>query len=96
MSFDSLLSDSLVIRGTRKEIKGSREIFAVSSRTKLNDLLGERWYIRGINSAGDFCYMEPSTVRFYLKHVNPKPNFQMKNDGTLTKCYFGVRKEQFV
>jgi len=95
MSFDSLQFDSLVIRGARR----SKEIYSVTSLTNLDDLLGERWYIRGINLAGDFCYVEPSTVKFYLKHVKGKPDYQMKDDGTLATCYFGVRKElifQFV
>ena len=99
LSFDSLHFDSLVVRGTNKETKGTREIYSLTSLTKLDDLLGERWYIRGINSAGDFCYVEPSTVMFYLKFVKLKPDFQMKEDGTLTKRYFGVKSQlvfQFV
>ena len=93
LSFDSLHFDSLVVRGTRKETKGTREIYSLRSLTKLDDLLGDKWYIRGINSAGDFCYVEPGTVSFYFKRLKLKPDFQMKEDGTLTKCYFGVRSQ---
>ena len=85
--------DSLIVRGTRKETKGSREIYSLTSLTKLDDLLGDRWYIRGINSVEDFCYVEPGTVRFHLKFLKLKPNFQLKEDGTLTKRYSGVRNQ---
>ena len=37
----------------------------MSSLSKLDDLLGERWYIRGLNSAGDFCYIEPGASIFH-------------------------------
>ena len=42
---------------------------------------------------GDFCYVEPGTVRFHLKLLKLKPDFQLKEDGTLTKRYFGVRNQ---
>ena len=35
LSFDSLHFDSLIVRGTRKETKGSREIYSLTSLTKL-------------------------------------------------------------
>ena len=91
--------DSLVIRGIRKETTGKKEVCSLDSLLKLNDLLGDRWYIRGINVAGDFCYIEPGTVRFYLKQLKPKPDFQLKDDGTLVKHYFGIQNQlvfQFV
>ena len=47
--------------------------------------------LRGINSVGAFCYVELGTVRFHLKLLKLKPDFQLKEDGTLTKHYFGVR-----
>lgn len=99
MSFDRVHFDSLVMRGVRKETKGKKEIYSLGSLSKLDDLLGERWYIRGINVAGDFCYIEPGTVSFYLKQSNPKPDYQLKDDGTLAKRYFGMQNQlvfQFV
>lgn len=99
MSFDRVHFDSLAMRGIRKETKGKKEVYSLSSLSKLDDLLGERWYIRGINVAGDFCYIEPGTVSFYLKQLKPKPDFQLKDDGTLAKRYFGMQNQlvfQFV
>ena len=49
---------------------------------------GNRWYIRGINTAGDFCYVTPGTVKFYLKHCKGKIDYQMQADGTLTKSLY--------
>ena len=42
---------------------------------------------------GAFCYVELGTVRFHLKLLKLKPDFQLKEDGTLTKRYFGVRNQ---
>ena len=45
MSFNRVHFDSLVMSGIRKEIKGKREVYSLCSLSKLDDLLGERWYI---------------------------------------------------
>ena len=86
LSFNPLHFDSLILRATK-------EVYSLSCLTKLDDLLGDRWYIRGINSAGDFCYVEPDSVRFYLKFLKLKPDFQMKKDSTLTKRCFGMKSQ---
>ena len=91
MSFDCLHFEALVRRGMRKGTKGKTEIYSLSSLSKLDDLLGERWYIRGLNRAGDFCYVEPDTVRFYLKSPKQKCDYQLQQDGTIKMKYFGVK-----
>jgi len=63
VSFNSVHFNSLAIRGFKKQTKGTREIYSITSLTKLDDLLGERWYIRGINLAGNFFYVKPDTVK---------------------------------
>ena len=45
----------------------------------------------GINSVGGFSYIEPHSVRFYLKFLKLKADFQMKEDGTLKKSCFGIK-----
>ena len=35
----------------------------------LEDLLGEKWYIRITNRNGDFSYVVPSTVSFYSRKM---------------------------
>ena len=93
MSFDTLHFEALSRRGARNGTKGKQEIYGLSSLSKLDDLLGERWYMRGLNSAGDFCYIEPSTVKFYLKHQRQKIDFQLQDDGTMKTQYFGIRHQ---
>ena len=98
MSFDLVHFESLVLRGIRNETKG-KNTYSLTSLLKLDDLLGKRWYIRGINEAGDFCYIEPGTVSFYLKQSKPRPDFQLTDDGTLVKHSFGKQNQlifQFV
>ena len=92
LSFDPLQFDSLILRATKKE-KRTKEVYSLSCLTKLDDLLGDGWHIRGINSAGDFCHVEPDSVRFYLKFLKLKPDFQMKEHGILMKRCFGMKSQ---
>ena len=48
--------------------------------------------MRGLNSAGDFCYIEPDTAKFYLKCQHQKVDFQL-HDGTMKTQYFGIRHQ---
>lgn len=91
MSFDSLHFEVLIRRSVRNGTKGKREAYGLSSLSKLDDLLGERWYMRGLNSAGDFCYIEPGTIKFYLKCQHQKIDFQLQDDGSMKTQYFGNR-----
>ena len=61
-----------------------------SKLTNLDKLLGRRWYIRGVNATGDFSYVKPETLRFYLRKLRSKPDYQWESNGTLTKNYFGT------
>ena len=81
MSFDTIRFDGLIRRGTL--VKGQSSEYTVTTLTKLDDILGQRWYIRGINEAGDFCYMKPGTVRYRLRFVKGQADFQVLEDGTL-------------
>ena len=38
---------------------------------------------------GDFCYVMHNTVRFYLKYNGGKIDYQLLNDGSMVKQYFG-------
>ena len=95
MSFDTVSFDSLIIRSSmlprneQAHVHCKRNVYTVSNLSKFDDLLGERWYIRGLNTAGDFCYIIHNTVRFYLKHTKGKVDYQLLNDGSLVKRYYG-------
>ena len=82
MPFDEVNFDGLIRRGVLDTSKQrSKNLYSLSVLTKFDDILGERWYIKGINSAGDFCYVQPKTVRYQL----------LLDDGTLEKYTYGVR-----
>ena len=92
MNFDCIYFEGLIQRGLvisrTKHLR--QQVYTVTRLSKLNDILGQRWYIRGLNSSGDFCYIKPNTVEFYLKHMSGKTEYQLLSDGTLSKNLFGA------
>ena len=58
--FDAVYFDGLVRRGT---VLKKTKFYTILRFKAFNYILGERWYVRGMNSAGDFCYIKPETVR---------------------------------
>ena len=95
MTFDTIFFDGLILRGTAvgapRKVKIKK--YTLSSLTKLEDILGHRWYIRGLNVAGDFCYVKPGTVSYYLKYTKGGVEYQLKQDGTLDATHFGQRHQ---
>ena len=91
MNFDAIYFESLAIRCTliKNPKQGNQKCYTLSAFSKLTDLLGPRWYIRGINVAGDFCYVQPGTVKFHLRRCRGKCDYQLLDTGRLEKCYFG-------
>ena len=91
MTFDTIYFDGLIARSKAvpKSRRSSSQVYTVPTLSKLDDILGHRWYIRGINTAGDFCFVTPGTVIFHLKHNKGKVEYQMQADGHLTTNLFG-------
>ena len=89
MSFDTIFFDGLIRRGMVVTSTSRQTKYTLSSLTKLDDILGRRWYIRGLNTAGDFCYVKPGTVNYYLKYSKGRTEYQLKSDGTLASGMFG-------
>ena len=84
MGFDTIHFDGLVRRGVlNKKLKQN-----VYTLTRLDDILGSQWYIRG-----DFCYVQPKTVKYYLKFCAGKPDYQLLDDSTLLQCSYSIRHE---
>ena len=88
MPFDSIHFDGLSRRAIT--VQGKARLFTLTKLTNLDDILGHRWYIRGVNSAGDFSYIKPETLRFYMRKSMSKTDYQWENNGILTKHYFGA------
>ena len=64
MPFDSIHFDGLIRRSI--PVQGTARSFILVKLTNLDEILGQRWYIQGVNAAGDFSYVKPETLRFYL------------------------------
>ena len=90
MGFDTIHFEGLARRGVvDKKLK--QNVYTLTALTKLDDILGSRWYIRGINTAGDFCYVEPRTVKYQLKFCPGNIEYQLLDDGTLKEHTYGIR-----
>ena len=89
LPFDEAMFDILKEKGTLKKKHRGKEIYGITKYGDLDDLLGSKWFIRGLNENGDFCYAILNTVAFYLKGriniVDFKPS---ERDGSLTKCLY--------
>lgn len=93
MPFDTVHFDGLIRRGVldKQQCSKKQGIYTLSTLTKLDDILGEWWYVKGLNTAGDFCYVQPNTVRYQLRFCSGKPDYQLLHDGTLKQYKYGVR-----
>ena len=90
MPFDKVVFDSLAIRGVPAQRRRvHRQIYTIPRLSRFDELFGERWYIRGLNVAGDFYYVIPGSVEFYLKQWKGRADYQVQADGTLLKNIYG-------
>lgn len=63
------------------------EKYTIKSYSDLDGFLGSKWFIRGLNSNGDFCYVILKTVRFYLSQKIPLVDFHPENQEYKKKVY---------
>lgn len=64
MDFDRYLYNrDMKSLGQLKEKKGGNEVYSIIHYSDLNAVLGAKWFMRGLNEAGDFCYAIKETVR---------------------------------
>ena len=92
MSFDAIYFDGLIrqseLLATPPHLHSKKQVYTLPTLSKLDDILGSRWYIRGINEAGDFCLVTPGTVKFHLRKKRSRDDFQMQSDGELSRIVF--------
>ena len=91
MSFDKLQFDGGIRKlGTLKREERGVNKYAIRHYSDLDSLLGSKWFIRGINENGDFCYVVLDTVRFYLSERLPLVDYQPTENGSglKKKLYF--------
>ena len=90
MDFDKMLYDGGLKRlGHVKIVQRGVEIYTVRKYSDLDELFGPKWFIRGFNKNGDFCYAILDTIHFYLKSQRPLVEFKPASGGTeLKKCVY--------
>ena len=59
--------------------------YRIRHYSDLDELLGKGWHFRGLNSIGDYCFVVPDTVEYYLCHRRPIVHFVPNNDGSPVK-----------
>ena len=67
MNFDKVYFEGRIRHGVKTNGMQNRDMYQLSSLSKLDDIFGERWYVHGLNANGDFCYVQPKTVKYYFK-----------------------------
>ena len=89
LPFDRSVFEEIKEKGTLKKKHRGKEIYGITKYGDLDNVLGSKWFIRGLNASGDFCYAILNTVSFYLKGriniVDYKPNDQ---DGSVRKVLY--------
>ena len=75
MPFDKVVFDSLAIRGVLAQRCRVHRHIQFHALAGLTICLG---YIRGLNVAGDFCYVIPGSVEFYLRQRKGRANYQVQ------------------
>lgn len=67
LSFDFLLfNGGLKCAGRFIGCSHGHDVYGITRYADLSHLLGEKWYIRGLNERLDFSYAKLETVRFHL------------------------------
>ena len=84
LPFDQTMFEEMKGKGTLKKKHRGKEIYGITKCGDLDNLLGSKWFIRGLNESGDFCYAILNTVAYYFKQrINYKPDGQ-----TIKKCLY--------
>ena len=72
MMYDQMVYEKgLKIKGKLKRQSRGVEHYTVEAYHDLDGILGCNWHYRGLNSAGDFCYVMLETIEFYLYRKRP-------------------------
>ena len=78
LPFDQTMFEKMKGKGTLQKKHRGKEIYGITKYGDMDSLLGSKWFIRGLNENGDFCYAILNTVAFYHKGriniVDFKPN----------------------
>ncbi len=71
MPFDRILFDGgLKARAVTVIKSAQRKKYTIQRYSNLENPLGKRWHLRGINKAGDYCYVYWIQLSFISMTVN--------------------------
>ena len=74
------------MKGKFKRLVRRVEHYTIDAYSDLDSLLGCNWHYRGLNSAGDFCYVMCGTVEFYLYRKRPLVYYVVKEEKPTKTC----------
>jgi len=60
--------------------------YRIAQFSDLDELLGKGWHFRGLNPAGDYCYVYPGTAEYYLRRRRPITHFLPTDNGVPAKA----------
>lgn len=91
MPFDTIhFNGGLKSYGVKSRNYRGIQRYKINKYEDLNPLLGDNWHVRGLNAAGDFCYVILDTIEFYLYKRRPLIDYVPSADGTAeTKIELG-------
>ena len=74
------------MKGRFKQRNRGVEHYTIDNYNELDSVLGSNWHYRGLNSAGDFCYVMLRTVDFYLYCKRPLIHYIEKDNKPVKIC----------
>ena len=82
MQFDKqTFCQGLQCKGTETRTVKGNTYYKINTYKDLDELLGHNWHYRGINSAGDFCYVMLDTIEYHLYRRNPLIHYVPDENG---------------
>lgn len=86
MPFDKhVFCEGLASSGYKHRSTNHFTWYRITQYSDLDDILGKGWHFRGLNSAGDFCFVVPGTTEYYLRCRRPMNHFIPDNNGVPVK-----------
>ena len=83
MPFDELVfSEGLAAKGYIHSTTRRIAHYRITQYSDLNELLGEGWHFRGLNAIGDYCFVVPNTIEYYLCRRRPIVHFVPSSNGS--------------
>ena len=67
----SIFDEGLALKGYVYNATKQITRYRVHQYSDLDDSLGKGWHFRGLNGAGDYCFVHLNTIEYYLSQRRP-------------------------